>query len=190
MIAYLEGKVLYTNSSYLILNVSGVGYKVFAVPSLLNQPIGQPLSLYIYHKSSDDGQSLFGLPTAASLSFFELLITVSGVGPKIALGILSSADTTVLQDAIARQDSAFFSQMGGIGKKTAERIIVELKDKVLSTSGDTPGGNTSSDIFEALVGLGYNTNETRRVLAEIDRNLPAEQQLKQALQLLSKKAGR
>jgi Holliday junction DNA helicase RuvA len=80
--------------------------------------------------------------------------------------------------------------MGGIGKKTAERIIVELKDKVLSTSGDTPGGNTSSDIFEALVGLGYNTNETRRVLAEIDRNLPAEQQLKQALQLLSKKAGR
>lgn len=186
MIGYLEGSVVYNSLNYTIVNVGGVGYKVFAVPQLLEIPHGQAIKLFIYHKSSDDGQSLFGFPDIASLHFFELLLTVSGVGPKIALSILSSGDMNTLKEAIARQDSPFFGQMGGIGKKTAERIIVDLKDKIGLLAGEGNSTSGSSDVFDALVGLGYSTNEARKVLTEIDRSTPMETQLKQALKLLSK----
>lgn len=186
MIAYLEGTIIYTYPTYLIVNVGGVGYKVFTTPQLLQTPQGIPIKLFIYHKSGDDGQSLFGLADANSLHFFELLLTVSGVGPKIALSILSSGDTQTLKDAIGRQDSAFFSQMAGVGKKTAERIIVDLKDKIGLLVGEGGSANGSSDVFDALLGLGYSTNEARKVLTEIDRNETMETQLKQALKLLSK----
>lgn len=187
MISYLKGTVVHTSLTYIVVNVGGVGYKVFVVPELLGKAVGQSVELFTYHKSSDDGQALYGFPAAAALDFFELLIAVSGVGPKIALAILSSAEIVVLREAIARQDIAFFSQMAGIGKKTAERIILELKDKI----GRLPGGdgvlaNNSSDVFGALTGLGYAAHEARRALAEIDRSLSTEEQLKQALKLLSK----
>ncbi|MBL8031312.1 MAG: Holliday junction branch migration protein RuvA [Candidatus Doudnabacteria bacterium] len=186
MIGYLEGHVVYKTLSYTIVNVGGVGYKVFVVPQLLETPQGQAIKMFVYHKSSDDGQSLFGFPDVVSLHFFELLLTVSGVGPKIALSILSSGDMNTLKEAIAQQDSAFFSQMGGIGKKTAERIIVDLKDKIGILTSDAASTNGSSDVFDALTGLGYSTNEARRVLTDIDRSAPMEAQLKQALKLLSK----
>lgn len=186
MISYLEGTIIHSSPSYIIVNVNGVGYKVFAVPELLGKPVGQPVKLFTYHKSTDEGQSLFGFPSASVLEFFELLLTVSGIGPKSALSIISSGEISILREAIAKQDTAFFSQMGGIGKKTAERIIVELKDKI----GQLPGADSqitgSSDVFDALIGLGYATHEARRVLTELDRSLPIDQQLKQALKLLSK----
>ncbi len=186
MISYLEGKVLYISTNYIIVNVAGVGYKVFAVPELLTKPIGEDIQVFTYHKSSDDGQALFGLPNIETLHFFELLMTVSGIGPKSALGIVSTSDLQILKQAIANQDTAFFSQMGGIGKKTAERIIVELKDKIdLLPSGGT-SASTNSDVFDALVGLGYSTHEVRQIIAEVDTSAPTELQLKQALKLLSK----
>lgn len=187
MIGYLEGTVVHASPTYIIVSVGGVGYKVFAVPSLLGTPVGQPIKLFTYHKSSDDGQALFGLPSANSLDFFELLLTVSGVGPKIALSILSTADIQVLQTAIAGQDTAFFSQMSGVGKKTAERIIVELKDKIGVLPGiDGPTTTGSSDVFNALVGLGYAAYEIRNAMGKIDASLSTEEQLKGALKLLSK----
>jgi Holliday junction DNA helicase RuvA len=187
MIGYLEGTVVHTSPTYIIVSVGGVGYKVFAVPSLLGTPVGQPIKLFTYHKSSDDGQALFGLPTASSLDFFELLLTVSGVGPKIALSILSAGDIEVLQRAIAGQDTAFFSQMSGVGKKTAERIIVELKDKMGTLPGGlgVSGGNGGSEIFNALSGLGYGPYEIRNIMGELNASLSTEEQLKQALKLLS-----
>ncbi len=188
MISYLEGTIIHSSTAYIIVNVGGIGYKVFAVPEILTKPVGDNIKLFIYHKSSDDGQSLFGLPTSNALNFFELLITVSGVGPKIALSILSSGDTNTLQEAIAKQDTAFFSQLGGIGKKTAERIIVELKDKMVQLPTiDGANNASSSDVFDALVGLGYATHEVRKIITEIDRQASTENQLKQALKLISKK---
>ena len=187
MISYLDGVIIYTSTSYVIVNVVGVGYKVFAVPELLTRPIGETVKIFTYHKSSDDGQALFGFPNMATLQFFELLMTVSGIGPKSALGIVSTSDMRVLKQAIANQDTAFFSQMGGIGKKTAERIIVELKDKIdLLPSGGT-NTPTNSDVFNALVGLGYSIHEVRRIITEVDTTAPTESQLKQALKLLSKR---
>lgn len=186
MISYLDGVIVYTSASYIIVNVSGVGYKVFAVPELLAIATGKTVQMFTYHKSSEDGQALFGFPTIETLQFFELLMTVSGIGPKSALGIISTGDMQVLKQAIANQDTAFFGQMGGIGKKTAERIIVELKDKIDLLPSDNANAPTNSDVFDALIGLGYSTHEVRRIIAEVDTAAPTELQLKQALRLLSK----
>lgn len=186
MISYLEGSVLHIGPTYILVQVGGVGYKVFATPDLLQTQAGDTIKVFTYHKSTDEGQALYGVPTVTALEFFELLLTVSGVGPKIAHTIVSAGPVDILKDAIAKQDTSFFSQMAGVGKKTAERIIVDLKDKmgrIITTIGTSAG---SSDVFDALIGLGYSTHEARATLTHINRELSTEEQLKEALKLLSK----
>lgn len=184
MIAYLSGKVLQKTNSYLILEHAGIGYKVFVTPEILEHPIGHDLALYIYHKSADDGQTLFGMPDFESLQFFELLITVTGVGPKMALTIISSSKIDILQQAIINGDSDIFTRMSGVGKKTAERIILELKNKVGGVLSGVNGG--SSDLFDALIALGYNPREVRDAVAKVDNTLDTAAQIKEALKLISK----
>jgi holliday junction DNA helicase RuvA len=184
VIAYLKGTILEKGLTYIILENGGVGYKVFVTPDILEARIGDTMAFYTYHKVSDDGQSLFGLPDFGTLQFFELLITVSGVGPKVALAILSAAKVDAVRQAIANQDAAAFTRIAGVGTKTAEKIIVELKSKV------GPGGlaaGAGSEIFDALLALGYNQKEVREVINKIDSAKPQGEQLKQALQLLGKK---
>ncbi len=185
MIAFLEGTIAHISPNSIIINVGGVGYKVFVTPKTLGLPLGSAIILYTYHKSSDDGQALYGFPEPATLDFFELLLTVSGVGPKIALAILSAGDPETLRAAIAGQDTGLFSHIGGVGKKTAERIIVELKDKV-GIASTLVSGSASNDLFTALIGLGYTAAEARQTVSLIDLTVPVEQQLKQALKLLSR----
>ena len=184
MIAYLQGKILEKTINFIILENQGLGYKVFVTPETLEAQIGSELKLYTYQKISDDGQSLYGLPDFASLQFFEMLISVSGVGPKVALGILSAAKKDVIEQAIANADSEIFTRMSGVGKKTAERIILELKNKIGSLIPTSY--NSGSDVFDALVSLGYKNTEAREALQKLDNTLPMEQQLKEALKLLSK----
>lgn len=183
MIAYLKGTILEKGLTYIILENGGVGYKVFVTPEALESKIGDTIALFTYHKVSDDGQSLYGLPDFSTLQFFELLITVSGVGPKVALAILSAAKVDAVRQAIANQDAAAFIRIAGVGTKTAEKIIVELKSKV------GPGGSMAgagSEIFDALLGLGYNQREVREVINKIDSAKPQGEQLKQALKMLGK----
>lgn len=182
MISYIKGKILEKGNSYIILENGGIGYKVFVTPEALDSKIGDIVDFYIYHKVSEDGQSLFGLPNFSTLQFFELLITVSGVGPKVALAILSAAHADSIKQAIANQDSAIFTRISGVGLKTAEKIILELKNKVVSDRLQS----VNSDVFEALVALGYNQREIREVLKKVDVNLPSNQQLKEVLKLLGK----
>jgi Holliday junction DNA helicase RuvA len=179
MISYLKGTILEKGLNYLILENQGIGYKVFVTPEALESKIGEAVSLYTYMKVSDDGQALFGLP------FFEMLITVSGVGPKVALAILSAARVEAVQQAIANQDAAIFTRISGVGLKTAEKIIVELKNKVgiLQTAS---GLTASSDVFDALLALGYGQREVREAVNKIDHSLPQGEQLKAALKLLGK----
>lgn len=184
MISYLKGKILEKGLTYVILENQGIGYKVFVTPDVLSQSIGAEIALYIYHKVSDDGQSLFGLPNFSTLQFFEMLITVSGVGPKVALAILSAAQVDAVKQAIAAQDSGIFTRISGVGLKTAEKIIVELKNKV-GALGVSGGG--SSEVFDALLSLGYNQREVREVMNKIDASKTQQEQIKQALQSLSKK---
>jgi holliday junction DNA helicase RuvA len=204
MIAYLKGIILEKGLTYIILSAGGgsqpkadqplagptssgrenfaIGYKIFVTPETLEMKAGDSVSLYTYLKVSDDGQSLYGLPDFNTLQFFEMLITVSGVGPKVALAILSAARVDAVRQAISNQDAAVFTRISGIGLKTAEKIIVELKNKVASDKSQVTG----SDAFEALIALGYNSREVREALKKIDVNLSSSAQLKEALKLLGR----
>lgn len=186
MIAYLQGKILQKTTQYIVLENAGIGYKVFTTPEILEFPVGNEASLYIYHKSGDDGQVLFGMPNFYSLQFFEMLVSVTGVGPKMALTIVSAAKIDLLQQAIQNSDTEIFTRMSGVGKKTAERIILELKNKVTS-GGLLEGSNVSgSEVYDALTGLGYNPREIRETLPQLDSTADTATQLKQALKLLSR----
>lgn len=185
MIAYLKGKIINKTTQYLVLEQNGVGYKIFVTPEILEMPLGEICELYIYHKSSDDGQTLFGMDSFAALQFFELLITVTSVGPKMALTIISSSKLDILEQAIASGDSDIFTRMSGVGKKTAERIILELKNKVSGSLLDSSTSG-SSDLFDALISLGYNPREVREVLSKIDGDLETTDQIKQALKIIGK----
>jgi holliday junction DNA helicase RuvA len=184
MIAYLRGKILQKGLNFLIVENNGLGYKLFVTPELLERKAHDELEVYTYLKSGDDGQTLFGLPDFPTLQFFELLITITGVGPKMALTIVSAAKIEVLQQAIVNQDVEIFTRMSGVGKKTAERIILELKTKI-SGGMLSPTGISGSDVYDALIGLGYNPREVREAVSKLDSNSDTEQQLKQALKLLS-----
>jgi Holliday junction DNA helicase RuvA len=183
MIAYLQGKILEKSTNFIILENSGIGYKVFVMPEVFENGVGHEIKLYIYHKVSEDGQSLFGLSDFNTLQFFEMLITVSGVGPKVALAILSSARVEDVKSAIANQDAGIFTRISGVGTKTAEKIIVELKGKVV---GDRGQGGGSSEVFDALLALGYKQTEVRSVISKLDSKASTGEQIKQALKLLGK----
>ena len=183
MIAYLKGEILEKGLTYLIVENQGLGYKVFVTPEGLSHSVGEDIALFTYMKVADDGHSLYGLPSFNELQFFELLITVSGVGPKVALAILSAAKVDAVKQAIANQDAGMFTRISGIGSKTAERIIVDLKNKV----GALAGSSGSSEVFDALISLGYNQREVREVVGKLDGSTSQQEQIKQALKLLSGK---
>lgn len=184
MIAYLKGKILQKTANFLVLENNNIGYKVFVTPEILESRIGDEIIVYVHMKVSEDGHSLFGLPDFETLQFFEMLITVSGVGPKVALAILSSARADAIKSAIANQDAGIFTRISGVGTKTAEKIIVELKNKVGVL--DSPLAKSSSEVFDALLALGYNSREVREVIGKVDTTTSQGEQIKQALKLLSK----
>lgn len=184
MISYIRGQVLSIGQNSILVENQGLGYKLFAPPEVLEHAVGDTLELYVYTKVSDDGYSLFGLPDTASLDFFEMLLTVSGVGPKVAMSILSASKPDALQTAIVSGDSTLFTHIAGVGKKTAERIILELKTKITALGVAPAGGG--SDVYEALVALGYSPREVRDALPKIDATVSQEQQLKQALKFLGR----
>lgn len=183
MIAYIKGTVLEKGLTYIILENQGVGYKIFVTPDILEARVGDRISVYTYLKVSEDGQALFGVPDFETLQFFELLITVSGVGPKVALAILSATRAETVRQAIANQDPLIFTRVSGVGTKTAERIILELKGKVGAVEAGA-GIRASGEVFDALLALGYNQREVRDVVGRLDTGLPAGDQLKQALKML------
>lgn len=185
MISYIKGKILAKGLTYVILENQGLGYKVYVLPEILQKNPGETVEFFTYHKVADDGQSLFGLPDFYTLQFFEQLITVSGVGPKVALAILSSAQVDAVKNAILTQDAGMFKRISGIGTKTAEKIIVELKGKISSTN-IVGSGQVSSEVFDALLALGYKQNEAREAIQKLNPALPQEQQLKLALKMLAK----
>ena len=170
MIASVEGKVGAVAFDSVVIEVGGIGYRVFAAPAILVTAVpGSILKLFTYHLVREDQQSLFGFRTTEDLGFFMLLLTVTGVGPKVALAIVGSRPTPDLQLAIMAQDQAVLTSIAGIGKKLADRIIFELKEKVAAAgiaastaSGAIAGGGaTESEVVAALQALGYSLAEAR-----------------------------
>jgi Holliday junction DNA helicase RuvA len=167
VIASVEGRVGAIATDSLVIEVGGIGYRVFTAPSVIAtaQP-GGSLKLHTYHLVREDQQALFGFRSSEELGFFNLLLTVTGVGPKVALAIVGSRPTADLQLAILQQDQAVLVSIPGIGKKLAERIIFELKEKVSAAgvaAGSSAAVTTASEgeVVAALQALGYSPGEAR-----------------------------
>ena len=167
MIASLDGIVGAVAVHSLVIEVGGLGYRVFASPGLLaSSTPGGRLKLHTYHLVREDQQALYGFRTVEELGFFTLLLTVTGVGPKVALAIVGSRPTAELQIAILQQDQAVLVTIPGIGKRLAERVIFELKEKVaaagVAASGTVLAGSASDgDVVGALQARGYSLAEAR-----------------------------
>ncbi|TNE71833.1 Holliday junction branch migration protein RuvA [bacterium] len=189
MIASLTGILQKKLPTYVIVNCAGVGYgvTVTATTSSSLPEIGKQAFLHIYHHITEIGQSLFGFADEAEKETFELLITVKGIGPKMGITILSGMSGDQIRETIARADSGLLSKIPGIGKKTAERIILELKDKVgsisassgVSTSGN--GNPIGEDAIAALVSLGYKSLDAGKAVQHL---LKTERTFKNASDLV------
>lgn len=168
MIASVDGIVGAVAFDSLVIEVGGIGYRVFAAPSVLASATpGGRLKLHTHHLVREDQQALYGFRSTEELGFFNLLLTVTGVGPKVAMAIVGSRPTAELQLAILQQDQTMLVAIPGIGRKLAERVIFELKEKVAAagiSAGGTAaagGGASDGDVVAALQALGYSLAEAR-----------------------------
>lgn len=188
MIGSISGKIQHKGNNFLIIETAGVGYKVFVTPPQhLEAKVGSDLSFVTHTYVREDQITLYGFPTLPELEFFELLLTVSGVGPKSALAIMSLAEMSMLKSAIASGDAGVFKKVSGIGSKTAERVIVELREKLKQQGVSAPIAQEHSDALEALVALGYSQQEAREALKSIPSDVTNLQaKVKMALKSLHK----
>ncbi len=190
MISHLRGNVIHLDLKYVILDVSGVGYKVAITTSTLEHLSHnkEDISLFTYLAVRDDALDLYGFISKDELDFFELLLTISGIGPKSALGILNTASVETIKDAVFGEDPSYLTKVSGIGKKNAEKIVRELKDKIgikTEGSGDRNGKQKESTMaIEALMALGYSTDDARDAIKKVDKSLTTGEQVKQALKIL------
>ena len=184
MISRLRGKPVARRPDGLVLDVNGVGYVVAATPAALRRADGaEEVSLETYLHVREDALQLYGFADAAERELFEHLLSVSGVGPKVALAIVSGSNPDELRRAIVLEDTARFEAIPGIGKKTAQRVVLELKEKV--GLGPTAHAVAPRDEHlaarDALVELGYSLIEAERALADVDSELAPEERVRQAL---------
>ena len=175
MIAYLTGQILFKRKNFLIVHPSTLGYQVFVAPNLYaDLTVGDEIQLYIHDHIKEDARDLYGFKSFDELEMFELLLSISGVGPKSALGIMAISNLEELKTAIASGDVAMLNKVSGIGKKTAERIVLELREKMAtlnfenSIPGSTGSSSAQSDEIDALMALGYSFQAAREALKGVD----------------------
>jgi Holliday junction DNA helicase RuvA len=188
VIAHVLGTVVEKFAGAVIVDVSGVGYEVqVALPDYEAVMLNETVKLHTYHHVREQAQELFGFSSLAAKKLFEMLITVQGVGPKAALAILSLGASEHVRNAIANSDSVFIAKASGVGKKTAERVVVDLADKVgLPTHYGKDGPvqaelDTNDEALEALMALGYSLADASQALEGIDPNLSTGRRVSQAL---------
>lgn len=190
MISFLQGKIISLHTHKLVLlTQGGVGYEISMQTDKLSKLIvGDMCGLYTYMRVSENVMELFGFEIMDEKSFFELLISVNGVGPKTALNIMGLGSIDQITQAIGRQDITYLTQVSGIGKKTAERMVVELKSKVgklSSEAGKEVIGDKLGDVVDALVNMGYTKEEAREVVKDIEvGDMAMEQILKMVLKTI------
>ncbi|MBU3668766.1 MAG: Holliday junction branch migration protein RuvA [Candidatus Taylorbacteria bacterium] len=189
MISYISGIVIHKDLKYAVIQTSGgVGYKVFSTTdTLVNLHEGNPGTLWVYTAVRENSIDLYGFKDMETLDFFELLLTISGIGPKSALGILGAASVSALREAVSTGETAYLTKISGVGKKVAEKIVLELKGKVgiekigaFESSGDI-------DAIEALKSLGYTHKEAKDALEQIPKDITdTAEKIKSALKNLSR----
>ncbi len=189
MIATLEGVVSEKIGETVVLAIDGVGYGLLVTFEDFGAlKVGGKVKLYVYESIRENSHDLFGFRTQESKKLFEKLLSVKGVGPKMALAILSVASINHVRQAIAGGDIKFISQAVGVGRKAAERVVVELKDKVGLAASDaatefltTPAADPNDEALQGLVALGYSVQDAAEALKKVDKKLPPSERIKQAL---------
>ncbi len=192
MIAYLEGKIIKKFQKSIVLLVGGVGYRLFTAESFLNRvEINEGVSIFTHLNVKEDSLDLYGFESEFELELFELLISISGIGPKVALAIVSLDSPDKIAGAILREDFSYLSSVSGIGAKTGKKIILELKDKIVKLSFDAEnaeGASSDSEVVDALLSLGYSQKDARDALRSVPREIKGiENKIKEALKILGKK---
>jgi len=187
MISHLRGTVIDKGLRFCVLDVGGVGYKVFVSDETLqNAKEGAPVSFWTHLAVRENALDIYGFPEKDSLALFELLLNISGIGPKTALGIVNVASPQTLSRAVSSGDLAYLTKVSGIGRKLAEKIILELREK-LSAFGENEQEDLrgETDALEALKSLGYSERESRDALKKLStENLSAGDKVKKALKSL------
>ena len=189
MISHIRGTLEEKFNNNIIIDVNGVGYEIIlSSQDFDNLNLTDQVKIYTYHKISETDEALYGFTSLAAKKLFELLISVNGIGPKAAMSILSLATPEEVRNAIANADSAFVAKAQGVGKKSAERIIVDLSDKVglpthygatiIKTNTNKP---ETDEALDALIALGFPLKEATAALENIDPSLPVEQRIRLAL---------
>lgn len=192
MIAYLKGEIIHITDKFIILNTGNVGYRVLVTPeTILLCEENKEIALFIHTAVRENSIDLFGFINIEELSFFELLLEVSGIGPRSALSIIGLAPIETVKSAIATGDVSYLNKVSGIGKKTAEKIIIDLRDKLQNyknVDGTSSTLREEGDILEALKTLGYSQNEARDALKQVPSSLEGTNaRIKEALKLLGKR---
>lgn len=192
MIGRLSGTLLAKHPPQLLIDVGGIGYEVEAPMSTVFQlpECGKPVVLLTHLIVREDGHFLYAFLTEGERALFRQLLKISGVGARIALALLSGMSVDELAGAVARQETGRLTKVPGIGKKTAERLLLELKDKLPSSLGSPAGArqaaDPATDILNALLALGYNDREAGAVLRQLPPELAVADGIRQALKLLAK----
>ncbi len=190
MIAHIAGVITEKFLSSVIVDVHGVGYELtVSTPDAESVSVNDQVKFYTYHSIRENGEDLYGFTSLAAKKLFEMLISVNGVGPKAAMSILSLSTPEEVRNAIANDDAAFISKANGVGKKSAERVIVDLRDKVGLPShygrgeafGALPQKGPEDEALDALIALGFPLKEATAALANVDPNLSVEDRVREAL---------
>lgn len=189
MISFIKGEVLYIGENFLEISCGSIGYKVFCSPRTIGAySVAKDAEIFTHLHVRENDLSLFGFQTREERDFFEILLGVSGIGPKGALGVLSGTSLNLLKKAIGSGDTSILTRVSGIGQKKAQRIILELKDKLgdVGYAGDE-SLKDAGDVIEALIGLGYSRYQAQTALRKIPEHTEGvEQKVKEALKILGK----
>ena len=192
MISHLTGTVIELSDKYVVIDVRGVGYKVYcATDTLATLREDAPASLFTYLAVREAALDLYGFTSSEEQNIFELLLSVSGIGPKSAISILSFTSVETLKKAIGTGDTSYLTKVSGIGRKTAEKVVLELRDKLRANVNmkENPGElRAESDVVEALKSLGYSQNEARDALKEVSSEIVGTNaRIREALKILGTK---
>jgi len=202
MIAYIKGPIAYATDQLVVVDANGVGYLIHISASTLSRlpPRGAEVQIFTYMQSNENGQSLHGFLTQEEVRLFTLLISVSGIGPKVASQILSTLSPSQVIIAIVADDAAALSKAPGVGKKTAQRVLLELRDKIKTTESESSSGieqtftgmgtdkrSEKQDAMDALLALGYGRTEAMQaVLEAAEEDMTADQIIRIALKKLAR----
>ena len=192
MISYLKGKIINKRQGFIIVETKNIGYKIFVCPALyIDFEENKEIEVYIYQYVREDSLDLYGFKNIEELELFEQLLSISGIGPKSALGVLGIALVDEIKESISRGDPALLTKVSGIGRKTAERVVLELRGKIDQSVGKgiktNVRGSASGDEIDALMALGYSLSQAREALWGVDTEIKdSGERIRRALKRLSK----